>query len=61
MTIEPRGCPTPGACSALAEIEGLRSLVTRLTDKLDEFVRQHPDPGADAFAAVYCGRNFIHD
>lgn len=23
-TTEPRGCPTPGACSALAEIERLR-------------------------------------
>jgi hypothetical protein len=38
----------------------LRALVARLTDKLEDFVREVEDPGADAFAAIYCGRNFIY-
>lgn len=29
-TTEPRGCPTPGACSALVEIERLRTALTEI-------------------------------
>lgn len=30
QTTEPRGCPTPGACSAATEIDRLRSLLDRV-------------------------------
>ena len=43
-----------------AEIVQLRALVTRLTDKLEDFVRDHDDPGADALACIFCGRHFIY-
>jgi hypothetical protein len=31
---EPRGCPTPGACSALSEIERLRATIRAARDNL---------------------------
>ena len=39
VTTEPRGCPTPGACSAVEEIERLRALVTELADDLEAKIK----------------------
>ena len=42
------------------ENENLRKLVDRLTDNLENFVRESSDPGTEALAAIHCGRNFIY-
>ncbi len=45
---EPRGCPTPGACSALAEIERLRAALERIAQWADAYpcaVFPKPDAG----------------
>lgn len=43
-TTEPRGCPTPGACSAVEEIVRLRALVTELADDLEaEINARYPE------------------
>lgn len=43
-----------------AENANLKALVARLTDNLENFVRESSDPGTEALAAIYCGRNLIY-
>lgn len=45
---------------AANEIEGLRALVTRLTNVAQDLASALPDPGTEALAAIYCGKNFIY-
>jgi hypothetical protein len=45
---------------AANEIEGLRALVTRLTDKLEDYTRDGDYGDSDLPATIYCGRNFIY-
>lgn len=44
----------------LREIECLRALVTRLTDVAENLAGELSDPGTEALAAIYCGRNVIY-
>lgn len=44
-----------------AEIERLRALVTRLTNVAQGMAEDRFDPGAEAMAAIHCGRHFIYD
>lgn len=46
--------------NARTENENLRKLVGRLTDNLENFVRESADPGTEALAAIHCGRNFVY-
>ena len=38
----------------------LRALVKRLTDVAEDLASNSSDPGTEALAAIYCGRNFIY-
>lgn len=42
------------------ENANLRRLVGRLTLSLEDQVRDNPDPGTEALAAIYCGRHLIY-
>lgn len=46
--------------AAAGEIVHLRALVTRLTNVADNLASELTDPGTEALAAIYCGRNFIY-
>jgi hypothetical protein len=37
-----------------------RELVKRLRDNLRSFVEEHPDPGTEALAALYCADEFLN-
>ncbi len=50
-----------GRQAMTVEIAKLRALVTRLTDVAANLAAELPDPGADALAAIHCGRHFIYD
>lgn len=45
---------------ALDEIQSLRALVMRLTDVAANLASELPDPGAEALAAIHCGRHLIY-
>jgi len=45
---------------AEAEIANLKALVKRLTDVAADLAREMLDPGAEALAAIHCGRNLIY-
>jgi hypothetical protein len=46
--------------NAQQENDNLRALVTRLTDVAANLAGELPDPGTEALAAIYCGRNLIY-
>ncbi len=43
-----------------AENANLRGLVKRLTDVAEDLSSCTADPGSEALAAIYCGRNLIY-
>lgn len=56
-----RDWPPSRDCAAAArEIENLRALVKRLTDVAESLASESADPGTEALAAIYCGRNLIY-
>jgi hypothetical protein len=59
MNDEPRGCPTPGACSAMQRERELRNLVEDLQEAFAELMKTSPLPGSDKWHEMIRNRGQI--
>lgn len=47
------------ALRAADRIEALEGEMQRMLEKLERFADEHPDPGPDCFASIYCAHQLL--